>query len=107
MALGKKTGGRKRGVPNKLTTGAKEVIAQVAENVGGVARMTKWVRESKENERVFWSSIYIKLLPLQVAADQDNSIQQVHKIEYVIVHPKKHEDDVANPNSPTSQHQAA
>jgi hypothetical protein len=57
---------RQMGVPNKLTTGAKEVIAQVAENIGGVARMTKWVRESKENERVFWSSIYIKLLPLQV-----------------------------------------
>jgi hypothetical protein len=107
MALGKKTGGRKRGVPNKLTTGAKEVIAQVAENVGGVARMTKWVRESKENERVFWSSIYIKLLPLQVAGDQHNPTHQVHKIEYVIVDPKKHEDDVANPNSLTSQHQAA
>ena len=43
MALGKKTGGRKTGVPNKLTTGAKEVIAQVAENIGGVARMTKIV----------------------------------------------------------------
>jgi hypothetical protein len=53
MATGKKTGGRQKGVPNKLTTGAKEVIAQVAENIGGVARMTKWVRESKENERAF------------------------------------------------------
>jgi hypothetical protein len=107
MALGKKTGGRKRGVPNKLTTGAKEVIAQVAENIGGVARMTKWVRESKENERVFWSSIYIKLLPLQVAGDQHNPTHQVHKIERVIVYPKKRDDDVANPNSPTSQHWAA
>ena len=45
MAKGKKTGGRVKGVPNKLTTGAKEVIAQVASNIGGVARMTKWVRE--------------------------------------------------------------
>ena len=104
MALGKKTGGRKRGVPNKLTTGAKEVIAQVAENIGGVARMTKWVRESKENERVFWSSIYIKLLPLQVAGGQHNPTHQVHKIECVIVDPKKCDDDVANPNSLTSQH---
>jgi hypothetical protein len=107
MALGKKTGGRKRGVPNKLTTGAKEVIAQVAENVGGVARMTEWVRESKENERVFWTSIYTKLLPLQVAADQDNPIHQVHKIDCVIVDPKKRDDDVAKPNSPTPQHQGA
>jgi hypothetical protein len=104
MAVGRKTGGRKRGVPNKLTTGAKEVIAQVAENIGGVARMTEWVRESKENERVFWSSIYIKLLPLQVAADQDNPIHQVHKIECVIVDPKKRDDDVGNLNNSTSQH---
>ena len=88
MALGKKTGGRKGGVPNKLTTGAKEVIAQVAENIGGVARMTKWVRESKENERVFWSSIYIKLLPLQVAGDQDNPLDLTHRIERVIVYPQ-------------------
>jgi hypothetical protein len=102
MALGKKTGGRKRGVPNKLTTGAKEVIAQVAENIGGVARMTKWVLEGKENERVFWSSIYIKLLPLQVA--EDNPTHQVHKIEHVIVDPKKRDDDIVNPNSPPSQH---
>jgi hypothetical protein len=36
MAKGKKTGGRVKGVPNKLTTGAKEVIAQVASNIGGV-----------------------------------------------------------------------
>jgi hypothetical protein len=65
---------RKKGVPNKLTTGAKEVIAQVAENIGGVARMTKWVRESKKNEHAFWTSIYTKLLPLQVAGDQDNPL---------------------------------
>jgi hypothetical protein len=36
--------------------------------------MTKWVRESKENERAFWTSIYTKLLPLQVAGDQDNPL---------------------------------
>ena len=41
MALGKKTGGRKKGVPNRLTTGAKEVIAQVAENIGGVADLVQ------------------------------------------------------------------
>ena len=69
MARGKKTGGRVKGVPNKLTTGAKEVIAQVAENIGGVARMTKWARESPENEKAFWTNIYTKLLPLQASVD--------------------------------------
>ena len=116
VTLGKKTGGRKKSVPNKLTTGAKEVIAQVAKNIGGVARMTKWVRESPENEKAFWVNIYTKLLPLQVAGDQDNPIHQVHKIERVIVYPKKREEDVAYPkkrdddvensDSPTSPHWA-
>ena len=89
MASGKKTGGRKKGVPNKLTTGAKEVIAQVAENIDGVARMTKWVRESPENEKAFWVNIYTKLLPLQLAGDKDNPIERVHRIERAIVRPEE------------------
>jgi hypothetical protein len=89
MAQGKKTGGRKRGVPNKLTIGAKEVIAQVAANIGGVARMTKWVGESPENEKAFWVNIYTKLLPLQLAGDKDNPIEQVHRIQRVIVSPQE------------------
>lgn len=85
MAKGKKTGGRVKGTPNKLSTGAKEVIAQVAENIGGVARMTKWVRESPENEKAFWTSIYTKLLPLQVGGDKDNPLSVITRVERVIV----------------------
>jgi hypothetical protein len=92
MALGKKTGGRKKGVPNKLTTGAKDVIAQVAENIGGVARMTKWVRQSPENERAFWTNIYTKLLPLQVSGDKDNPMGYVHCVKRIIVRPKERSD---------------
>jgi hypothetical protein len=84
MAKGKKTGGRVKGVPNKLTTGAKEVIAQVASNIGGVARMTAWVRESKENEKAFWTGIYTKLLPVQVAGDRDSPLV-FERIERTIV----------------------
>jgi hypothetical protein len=78
------TGGRIKGVPNKLTTGAKEVIAQVAANIGGVARMTAWVRESKENEKAFWTNIYTKLLPLQVAGDKDSPLV-FERIERTII----------------------
>jgi hypothetical protein len=86
MAIGRKTGGRKKGTPNVLSGNAKEVIAQVAQNIGGVARMTKWVRESKENERAFWTSIYPRLLPLQVAGNQDNPLKVIRNI---IVYPKE------------------
>jgi hypothetical protein len=106
MALGKKTGGRKRGVPNKLTTGAKEVIAQVAANIGGVARMTEWVRKGAENERAFWTNIYPKLLPLQVAGDRDNPLTMINRIERVIVErPAPPDDTVLSP--PTIHEEAS
>lgn len=58
--------GRPKGVPNKTTTAAKDAIAQAAEELGGAARLVEWVKEDTANERVFWGTIYPKLLPLQV-----------------------------------------
>ena len=59
--------GRPKGSLNKTTTIAKDAIAQAADNLGGVARLTDWIKEDPLNERAFWSTIYPKLLPLQVA----------------------------------------
>lgn len=36
--------------------------------VGGADRLAAWVQESPENEKAFWTTIYPKLLPLQVNA---------------------------------------
>jgi hypothetical protein len=92
MATGKKTGGRVKGVPNKLTASVKEVIAQVAENIGGVARMTEWVRQAPENERAFWTNIFTKLLPVQVAGDKENPLNVGYRIEHIIVDPHPNRD---------------
>jgi hypothetical protein len=64
-----KTGGRLKGTPNKVTTLAKDAIAAAAERLGGIDRLVAWVREDPSNERVFWGTIYTKLLPLQVSGD--------------------------------------
>lgn len=58
--------GRKKGVPNKTTTLAKEAIALAAEKLGGTDRLVKWAQSDPDNERVFWAQIYTKLLPHQV-----------------------------------------
>lgn len=58
--------GRKKGVPNKTTTAAKEAIELAAKKLGGASRLAEWAKEDPLNERVFWSTIYPKLLPLQV-----------------------------------------
>lgn len=70
----KKAGGRKKGTPNKMTAKAKGAIEQAAETLGGADRLAAWAKEDPANERVFWSQIYTKLLPLQVKGEDDNPI---------------------------------
>ena len=62
----KNRGGRPKGSVNKTTATAKSMIEDAAELLGGTARMVAWAQEAPENERVFWGSMYTKLLPLQV-----------------------------------------
>lgn len=76
--------GRPRGSKNKTTVKAKDAIMMAAEGIGGVDRLTKWVKEDPANERVFWSQIYTKLLPLQVKGEDDKAIP-VSVVERVIV----------------------
>lgn len=59
--------GRPKGAINKTTRTAKEAIALAAERLGGVDRLVDWCKEDPGNEKAFWSSVYPKLLPLQVA----------------------------------------
>ncbi|WP_354686676.1 hypothetical protein [Cupriavidus necator] len=61
--------GRPKGAINKTTKAAKDAIAQAAEALGGAERLTAWAQEDPANERVFWGTIYPKLLPLQVTGE--------------------------------------
>lgn len=58
--------GRKKGALNKVTRAAKDAIALAAEELGGTDRLVEWAKEDPNNERAFWTTIYPKLLPLQV-----------------------------------------
>ncbi|WP_414470727.1 hypothetical protein [Microvirga sp. M2] len=83
MAKGHKTEGRRKGSRAKTAVIAKEAIALAAERLGGVERIVAWAGEDARNERTFWSTIYPKLLPLQVAGDPENPLQTVTRIELV------------------------
>ena len=61
--------GRPKGVPNKQTIAVKDAIAAAAEGLGGTNRLISWAKEDPANERVFWGTIYPKLLPLQVVGE--------------------------------------
>lgn len=53
-------------VKKKVTTTARDAIALAAEGLGGADRLIAWAKEDPSNEKVFWGTIYLKLLPLQV-----------------------------------------
>lgn len=66
--------GRPKGSGNKLNVQAKEAIAMAADGLGGFQRLMDWAKEDPKNESVFWSSIYTKLVPLQVNGTHDVSV---------------------------------
>jgi len=61
--------GRPKGALNKTTMAAKEALAFAFEGLGGAQRLVDWAKEDPKNEAAFWTSIYPKLLPLQVSGE--------------------------------------
>lgn len=72
-----KTGGRQKGTPNKTTTAAKDAIALAADALGGTDRLVAWAQEDPANEKVFWGTIYPKLIPVMVSGE-DGPVQIEH-----------------------------
>ena len=77
-----KHAGRPKGALNKTTTIAKDAIAFAADKLGGADRLVAWSLEDKKNEFAFWTSIYPKMLPVQVSGDPENPI--FHRVINVI-----------------------
>ena len=77
--------GRPKGSRNKVTTIAKDGIALAAEQLGGVDRLAAWAKEDPANERAFWTSIYTKLIPVQVNGPGEDGEHLVGVIERAIV----------------------
>lgn len=79
--------GKPKGAISKTTRTAKEAIALAAEGLGGADRLIAWAQEDPANERAFWSSIYPKLIPVQLTGDPDAPLA-VQLIKRVVVDPK-------------------
>lgn len=63
-------GGRKPGVPNKLSGAAKDNIAAVFIRLGGTAAMAKW---ANDNQGEFYK-LYAKLIPVAMTGPDGGSI---------------------------------
>lgn len=73
--------GRPKGVPNKVSGLAKDAVAKVFEDIGGVDAMATW---AKENQTQFYQ-LYSKLLPLQVNGAGDNGEHLISGITINVV----------------------
>jgi len=68
---GKREGaGRKKGVPNKLTTDLKEMILGALDKAGG----QDYLIEQSEKNPVAFMTLVGKVLPLQLQGDKNNPI---------------------------------
>lgn len=67
-----KHGGRKAGVPNKITQSVKECIEQVHHELGGAEAMLQWARN---NPDLFYTRVFTKLLPTGAAGTKDDPIR--------------------------------
>jgi hypothetical protein len=74
MALGRKTGGRQKGTPNKLTGNLKEQILEAATRAGDGDIANYLAVQARVNPGPFMSLLG-KVLPMQVTGEDGESIK--------------------------------
>lgn len=81
--LTRKGRGRPKGSVNKVTAAAKDAIAQAAAELGGHQRIVAWAKEDAKNESAFWSTIYPKLIPVQLSGEGGGPIEHGLTVRFV------------------------
>ena len=86
MAQRIKTGGRKKGTPNKTTALLKDAILKAATDAGDGDLSAYLLQQANGNPTAFLTLLG-KVLPMQVGGDPVNPVETIHRIERVIVSP--------------------
>lgn len=73
MARKQKTGGRKRGTPNRLTQVIREGSLEAWERLGGVDGLVKWCQRDDANYREF-IKLFLKMVPKEVEMHKDGEL---------------------------------
>lgn len=82
MALGKKTGGRVKGTPNRTTALLKDAILKAAEEAGGDEGLVGYLRIQAIANPGPFMSLLGKVLPMQVTGADGGPIK-VTRVELV------------------------
>lgn len=79
MAAGRKTGGRQKGSPNKLTKQLKDMILEALDESGGV----EYLKQTAIDHPTAFLTLVGKVLPLQVTGNDGGPVETVTRIELV------------------------
>lgn len=71
MAAGKKTGGRKKGTPNRVTGALKDMVLAALDEAGGV----EYLKERAEDSPAAFLSLVGRVLPLQVTGEDGGPVK--------------------------------
>ena len=83
MAKGVKTGGRKKGTPNKTTALLKDAILAAAELAGDKHGMVGYLEKQARDNPQSFLPLLGRVLPMQVSGDPDNPLVTKIEIEFV------------------------
>ena len=79
-----KTGGRQKGTPNKTTALLKDAILTAAELAGGGKEgLVNYLKNQATANPGPFMALLGKVLPMQIAGDEDNPIVTITRIELV------------------------
>jgi hypothetical protein len=82
MAQGVKTGGRKKGTPNKTTALLKDAILKAAENAGGQQGLVGYLQTQAVVNPQSFLPLLGKVLPMQVTGENGGAIGVVFQTVY-------------------------
>ena len=74
MARGFKTGGRRRGTPNRTTALLKDAILEAATNAGGVGGLVGYLEQQAKDSPQSFLQLLGKVLPMQVTGDDGGPV---------------------------------
>jgi hypothetical protein len=68
MAKGIKTGGRKKGTPNKVNASMRAAFHEAFDNLGGVPALVRWA----QSEPTEFYKLAARLIPIDVTSNGDS-----------------------------------
>lgn len=77
MALGRKTGGRQKGTPNKINSDLRQAILMATEAAGDAGGMVGYLEQQARENPVPFMALLGKVLPMQVSGEGGGPLQVV------------------------------